>query len=286
MLKLQTRLFKVTFKLPLVVQSKNKMHFILNFTEVVQSPVKIWVSERKRTREQEIGWTNSSFKSELRHLWVRHKNCHFRSPAWCIRHTQELGLAQSFPWHCRSLWRTQSTREGRRVPFSNGPSTVRSYPCLLSASSQGQQECQTRKAEKCCSCLVAAQEEREDPVTPNRKAVQERQRESRSSSSATCTDVSTGKPVSPVLADISCQQNKLCHCRQSWEHWEKQLHSQGNSTKCLWSDGCMELVHICTWSLSAASWASSKVEIYEALHNFLTAAPYKLLVSKVSRYYP
>lgn len=86
---------KVTFELPLVAQSENKMHFIWNFTEVLQSPIKIWVSERKR-REQEIVWTNSSFKSELRHPWVRHKNCHFRFPAWCIKHTQELGLPHSF----------------------------------------------------------------------------------------------------------------------------------------------------------------------------------------------
>lgn len=117
MLKLQTMLFKVNFKLRLVAQSKNKMHFILNFNEVVQSPIKIWVSERKRMREQEIGCTNSSFKSELKHLWVKHKNCHFRSPAWCIKHTQEPGLAHSFPWHCRSLWRTQSTLGRRRAPF-------------------------------------------------------------------------------------------------------------------------------------------------------------------------
>lgn len=182
MLKLQTVCFKVTFELPLVAQSENKMHFIWNFTEVLQSPVKIWVSERKRRREQEIAWTNSSFKSELKHPWVRHRNCHFRSPAWCIKHTQELGLPHSFPWDCRSLWRAP----GHRVHWEeegfcfNGPSTVTSYPCLLSASSQGQQECQIRKAEKFCSCLVAAQEESEDLVTTQRKAAHKGQRESRS----------------------------------------------------------------------------------------------------------
>lgn len=116
MLKLQTMLFKVTIELPLEAQSENKMHFIWNFTEVLQSPIKIWVSERKRTREQEIVWTNSSFKSELKHPWVRHKNCHFRSHAWCIKHIQERGLPHSFPWYSRSLWRGSRARStlGRR----------------------------------------------------------------------------------------------------------------------------------------------------------------------------
>lgn len=206
-------LFKVTFELPLVAQSQNKMHCIWSFTEVLQSPIKIWVSGRKRRREEEVVWTNSSFKSELKHPWVRHKDCHFRSPAWCVKHTQELGLPHRFPWHCRSLWRAP----GHRIHWEeegfcfNGPSTVRSYLCLLSASSQGQQECQIRKAEKCCSCLVAAQEESEDLVTTKRKAVQKRQRESRSYSNGTCTEASIGKPwlIFPVSETSAATADNL-----------------------------------------------------------------------------
>lgn len=180
MLKLQTMLFKVIIELPLEAQSENKMHFIWNFTEVLQSPIKIWVSERKRTREQEIVWTKSSFKSELKHPWVRHKNCHFWSHAWCIKHIQELGLPHSFPWDYRSLWRAP----GHKTPWEegfrfDGPLHCQKLSLPPFCLQQGKQECQIRKAEKCCSCLVAAQEESEDLVTTKRKAVPKGQRESR-----------------------------------------------------------------------------------------------------------
>lgn len=155
------------------------MHFILNLAEVLQSPIKIWVSERKRTREQEIAWTNSPFKSELKHLWVRHKNCHFRSPAWCIKHTQ-LGLPHSFPWHCRSLWRTQSTLGGRRVPFQ-WPLHCQKLslpPFCLQPGPTGMSDKESWEVFAHAWCLL--NNKVKNLVTTKRKAVQKRQRESRS----------------------------------------------------------------------------------------------------------
>lgn len=133
MLKLQTMLFKVTIGLPLGAQSKNLMTFIWNFTEVVQSPVKIWATEHKRIREQEIVWTHSSFTSELKHPWVRspltrtvilgpthdvlstYKNLAFHAASRGVtgvsgglpdtrrRHWEEEGLHFDDPFYCNKL---------------------------------------------------------------------------------------------------------------------------------------------------------------------------------------
>lgn len=198
-------------------------------------------------------WTNSSFKSELKHPWLRFtasKNCHFRFHAWCIKHIQESGLPHSFPWYYTSLWRAPSHKVqtlGRRwASILMIPSTVMLAQSPFSASIPGQTGMSDKKSWEVLF-MHGSYPRRKWRSSYNLKESSAKGTERKQKLKLWCMYRCIHlKANASSLAWYFLSVNQDLLLQTTLRIVKKCLHCQGNSCHHHQLNGCTELVHVCT----------------------------------------